>query len=426
MMSLNLSKYFLILCYFFWIFIPNSIAQDIEDPFAFNRDLIADEIYDSKHYMTGNWGGFRSKLYEMGIKPTATYYLSVLGNPVGGQKKGIQYAGLLNAYLDLDLERLLKIKRTRFIISGSWASGKSLSDEDIGNFFTVSQVFSGQAVRLYQLFIESELIEETLRVAVGRMGVGDEFSTAEIFYNYVSTAINGHPISLPINDRAYFSDPQTSWAARMELTPIRDFYLKAGVYNSNPEVGRDSAHGLDFSFREGVIVIAEIGHLRNRYQDSSGLFGRYAFGAFYDTRDFKELSDETKKQNGNYSFYWIIEQMVFRENAFDDQGLKPWTSFTISPDESINTFPFFISGGLVYKGLFPSREFDKTAFGFAYGKISEDVPDKDYELMLELTYLIQAKRWLDIQPDVQWIVNPGGNSDTPNALVIGMQMVLNL
>ena len=50
-------------------------------------------------------------------------------------KKGIQYAGLLNAYLKFDLEKLLSIKRTKFIISGSWASGRSLSNKDIGNIY---------------------------------------------------------------------------------------------------------------------------------------------------------------------------------------------------------------------------------------------------------------------------------------------------
>ena len=224
------SKIILILFSAFCILAPYSKAQDIEDPFAFNRDLRSDEIYDSSHYMTGDWGGVRSKLYEMGIKPTATYYLSVLGNPVGGQKKGVQYAGLLNAYLDIDLERLLNIKSTKFIISGSWASGRSLSDEDIGNFFTASQVFSGRGYVCINFFIESELIEANFEsVAVGRMGIGDEFGTSEIFYNYVNTAINGHPISLSINDRAYFSDPQSSWAARIELTPTsRDLIFKGG------------------------------------------------------------------------------------------------------------------------------------------------------------------------------------------------------
>ncbi|MEM7008506.1 MAG: carbohydrate porin [Thermodesulfobacteriota bacterium] len=409
-----------------YTYISEVCAQGVEDPFSYNRDLKSDEIYDSNRYMTGDWGGFRSKLYEMGIRPTAIYYLSVLGNPVGGETKGVQYAGLLNAYLDFDLEKLIGIKRTKFIVSGSWASGRSLSEENIGNFFTVSQVFSGRSVRLYQMFLETELIEDAIRVAVGRMGVGDEFSTSEIFYNYVNTAINGHPISLPINDEGFFSDPQTSWAARAELKYKDTIYLKAGVYNSNPKVGRDKAYGVDFSFRKGVILIAEIGYLHNQFKTSDGGDGKYSFGGFYDTREFEDLSDDTKKQDGNYSFYWILEQMVYRESNTDDQGLSPWTSITISPDEDINTFPFFINGGLLYKGLIDGRDHDKAAFGFAYGKISDQLKDKDYELMLELTYLIKFKEWLEVQPDVQWVVHPGGSSEIPNALVIGVQMVLDI
>ena len=396
------------------------------EPDPKDKDLQQMDVYDSGNFMTGDWGGLRPRLNEMGITPYARYYISILGNPVGGEKKGVQYAGLFNVHLDLDLERLLNIPRTEFLVSGSWASGRSLSDDDIGNFFTVSQVFSGRSVRLYQLILKSELVEDLFTVAIGRMGVGDQFSTSEIFYNYVSTAINGHPISFPINDEAYFSDPQASWAARMELTPVKEFYMKAGVYNSNPRVGGDSAHGVNFSFRKGVILIGEFGYTPDISTESGTLRGRYTFGTFYDTRKFDELSDDSQKQKGNYGLYWILEQMIYRENPLSDQGLTPWTAITISPDETINTFPFFISGGFVYKGLFPQRGRDVTAFGFAYGTLSDDLDNKDYELMLELTHMFQAMPWLQVQPDIQWVIHPGGSTEIPNALVIGMQMVVDL
>jgi len=265
-----------------------------------------------------------------------------------------------------------------------------------------------------------------LRLAVGRIGVGDEFGTSDIFYNYVNTAIDGNPISLSINDGGFFVVPRSSWAARIHANPIEEFYIKAGVCNSNPAVGQSSNNGLDFSFREGVILISEIGYLHNQNKSRGGLPGRYTFGAFYDTRKFEELSDESKKQKGSYSLYWIVEQMIYRETKEDDQGLTPWASLTLSPDESINTFPFFVMGGFVYKGLVPNRNNDKTAFGFAYGSLSDDLENKDYELMFELTHIYQATPWLQIQPDAQWIANPGGSPDIPNAVVIGMQLVVNI
>lgn len=396
------------------------------EPDPEDKDIKPYEIYDSRNYMTGDWGGLRPRLNELGITPYARYYITVLGNPVGGKKKGVQYAGLFNVHLNFDLERLLNIPGAEFLISGSWASGRSLSEEDIGNFFTASEVFSGRSVRLFQLILKSEVIEDLLTVAVGRMGIGDQFSTSEIFYNYVSTAINGHPISFPLNDEAFFSNPQASWAARVGLAPAKEFYMKAGVYNSNPRVGEDSAHGVDFSFKKGVILVSEIGYLRGQKAENSNMPGRYTFGAFYDNRKFDELSDDSKKQKGNYGLYWILQQMIYRENAHSDQGLTPWTAITISPDETINTFPIFISGGLVYKGLVPDRGRDVTAFGFAYGTLSDDLENKDYELMLELTHIFQATPWLQIQPDIQWVIHPGGSGEIPNALVIGMQMVVDL
>ena len=407
------------------ILVSSSIAQE-PGYYFYNRDLSYYQGYDSKKYLTGDWGGFRAKLNELGITPIARYYTTVMGNALGGESKGVQYAGLLNAYLIFDLQRLVNLKRTRLIISGSWASGKSLSEENIGNFFTASQVFSGKTVRLYQLLLESEIVEDVFRAAIGRMAVGDEFATSPLFYNYVNTSIDGNPISIPINDEGFLIIPAAGWGARLHVSPIEKFYIKAGVYNSNPSVAGDDNNGFDFSFRKGVILISEIGYLHNQRTSSDGLPGRYSFGAFYDTREFKELADDSKKETGNYSLYWILEQMIYRETTLDDQGLTPWTAITISPDEGINTFPFFISGGLVYKGVFPNRNDDKAAFGFAYGAISEDIEDKNYEMMFELTYILQATPWIKIQPDIQWIVNPGGSSDIPNALVLGMQLAIDI
>lgn len=41
------------------------------------------------------------------------------------------------------------------------------------------------------------------------------------------------------------------------------------------------------------------------------------------------------------------------------------------------------------------------------------------EMALEITYQAQITKSLSIQPDLQIILNPGGNQDLKNALVIG-------
>ena len=378
------------------------------------------QLYDS---LTKDWGGARSKLEDWGVSPGMVYYTTILGNPVGGERKGVEYAGRMTAHLDFDLEKLLGISGTSFVVSGAWTSGRSLSGDKIGNFFLVSEVFGGGTVNLYHLFLESVFFDGRFNIAAGRLSVGDEFATSTIYYDYVSNAINGYPISIAINDDGFFSDTVSSWGARTIIEPLKGVQFMAGVYNSNPEVARDSARGVDFSFEEGAILISQLSYLRTRESGHEGLPGALMLGGFYDTKDFDFL-DGSGSQEGNYGFYAHIEQMIYRESGAGHQGLTPWVSATLFPDQDINTFPYFINGGAVYRGPFNGRDRDTAAFGFAYGTLSDELRGKDFEIMFELTYIIQATGWLQIQPDLQYIVHPGGSAEIPNALVIGFQLGL--
>ena len=42
---------------------------------------------------TGDWGGFRTKLNEMGIDPELNYAHDLLANPVGGERQSAAYSG---------------------------------------------------------------------------------------------------------------------------------------------------------------------------------------------------------------------------------------------------------------------------------------------------------------------------------------------
>ena len=401
-------------------------AQTNDDSLSDSRDLNSTVDVDTTKFMTGGWGGIRDRLIELGITPTASYITTILGNPIGGNVKGLKYSGLLTAFLNFDLEELLNIGGTRFVISGAWTSGDSLTDTKIGNLFNVSNIFVGNSIRLYQMFLRTDLSEGQINFAFGRMAIGDKFATSSIFYNYVSLAFNENPISLLLNTSGFFSVPDASWGAWLRGSPVDELYLMAGVYNSNPRVGRNSASGVDFSFKDGAIVIGEIGYLHNHKSGSNKKPGTYKLGAYYDTGSFDDVADDEIKEDGNYAFYALGEQMVYRERSASDQGLTSWAALTLAPDEKINTFPLFVSGGLVYKGLFNTRDSDKTAFGVAYGRLSDDLQGKDYEMLFELTYMIQATKWLQIQPDFQYIVHPGGSSEIPNALVMGFLLSVDI
>jgi porin len=86
--------------------------------------------------------------------------------------------------------------------------------------------------------------------------------------------------------------------------------------------------------------------------------------------------------------------------------------------------PFFAAAGAIYRGAWPGRDKDALAVVAYYGAFSRNLRGQTEEAVLELTYTLAVAPWLTVQPDLQYIVNPGGRSSVKNALVIGAQILL--
>ena len=380
--------------------------------------------------MTGNWGGHRDNLKDKGINPFGNFHASVLGNLTGGESKGAEYAGQLIVGVDFDLEKIAKINGLSFIISGTWISGNSLSFEHIGNIFSVSDVFnlpvgltfSGDSFRLYQLLFEQELYENKINFAIGRMAIGNDFATIDILDNFTNTAFNANPGSIKFNIPSFTVDPFANWGARIIYQPTEEFYYMAGVYSANPDIANLDNNGFDFSFDGGVFLINEISFSPNKKRTDTGLPGVYKVGVYLDSTDIAELSDPDSEVSTNYGFYALFEQMIYMERNGYDQGLSIFSTVAYAPQEEINQFPFFYSGGFGYRGLLPSRGNDITVLGLLVGEFSDDLPGQDYEMVIELSYNIKIAKWLQVQPDLQYVINPSGLDEIDNAFVIGFRI----
>ena len=374
---------------------------------------------------TGDWGGARTRLENAGITPSAGYTTDLLGNPVGGEKQGFEYAGELDASLEFDLETLLGLKGTAFHIGMAWNSGRDLSERKIDNLFTVSQVFEGQSVRLTQMYLKQGLFDGALELAIGRLSTGDDFATSELYENYVSGAINENPAGITENVESFSDDPIASWGVRAIVEPVERFYVATGVYNADPKVGDDDENGVDFVLnpQDGVLVIAEAGYRRNQEEGDTGLPGNFKIGGYYDSSDFESFSDPDDEREGNYGLYLLLDQMVYRDGGpGSEQGLTPWAALTFAPIERVNTLSLFAAGGLVYQGLLSGRDDDATSVGVYYGQFSDDLPDQRFETVVEVNHRFQLTPWLYVMPDFQYVFRPDGTDETDDAAVFGAEI----
>jgi porin len=400
-----------------------------------------------RDHLTGDWGGLRPKLRALGIVPSLTFVTDVQGNPLGGRHQGLRETNDLGLDVAVDLERLVGWKGGRFDVSLSLRSGTSLTTADIGNVFNVAEICCGHTYRLANVYLEQSLADDVVNIRVGRIATGDEFLTSPLYWNFLQSAIDGNPggILLNIPFTAY---PVATWGARLRVHPVESLSVMAGVYNNDPTLGENGKHGVDWTMRGPLLAIAEVGFRLNQGREATGLPGNYKVGGFYADGPFPDLFRDVQGGSAavsdlaplshprNAGFYVLLDQMVYREGGpGTGQGLTPFASLLFSPDVDVNPMPFFVNGGLVYQGPLPSRPLDRAAFGVAYGKFSRQLqraqrdaqsPPQRYEVALELTYIIQALRWLQVQPDVQYIINPGGTGKIRDALVIGFQLAISL
>jgi porin len=118
--------------------------------------------------------------------------------------------------------------------------------------------------------------------------------------------------------------------------------------------------------------------------------------------------------------------MLIKENAElqDSQGLGTFFRYGYA-DGRKNDITNFWSAGFQYQGLLDGRDEDVLGAGFAQGFFSDTASTtytEDYESVIELYYNIRINRFINLSPDIQYVINPGSAAGVSDAMVLGMRM----
>jgi porin len=229
------------------------------------------------------------------------------------------------------------------------------------------------------------------------------------------------------------------------VDPIEQAYFQAGVYDGNPDTSFSGTR-VKLSKEEGALAYFEAGYRLNQRKSDTGLPGNYKLGTYFHTGDFSDVYDTIAGAFGltpgtqpphpnNYGWYFLAEQMLYREKSKEDpaqQGMVGFFRVAGAPADR-NLAQFGVDGGLVYKGLIPKRDWDTLAIAGSYLEISDDIRRaqqaantvlpgafvvSDYESVIEVSYKAQMTAWWTVQPSVQRVFHPGGSSAIPDAWAV--------
>ena len=419
--------------------------------------------------LTGNWGGLRQRLAAQGVTVNLAYLAEGFGNVSGGPKHDTAYFGRADLQIDADLARLAGWRGASFHLGAYQLSGHGLSTRTLKNIMPVSNAEATPATRLFTLWLEQKLLDDRLSVRAGQLAADDEFVTSPT----AGTLINGTfgwlalaASNLPSGGPAY---PLATPGVRVEVDPAPQAAVLFAVFSGDPaarpgaeDPQRQDHNGLTFSRRGGAFLIGEAQWKRNQGKDAAGLPGVYKIGGWYHSGTFDDLDTDdrggslaaatssgvARRHHGNYGVYAVADQMVWRQPGSDTAGLNLFLRLGAAPGDR-NLVNFYADSGLGYTGLIPGREADSLALGIAYARIGSGArdfdrdtaalsatpgPERSYEAVMELTYRAEVAPWLHVQPDLQYIVNPGGHaanpadptgrSAEPDAVVLGLRTVM--
>ncbi len=384
--------------------------------------------------MTGDWGGVRSSLADKGITLDIDYVQVLQGNAHGGRdtNNAFRASGTNDLEMTLDFGKmgLWKGASLLFHAESVWGGG---IDKKVGGLLptNLNAALPGSAepgfgldeggrYLLSEIIFTQVLLEGKLILLGGKLWGARAFDT-NMFANdeetqFMNAGLRNNMLIPPLM-------PYTNWGAGFIVNPTDWLSILTAVADTE---GRAKTTGFETTFHgdTNATVIHEISVKVKPF----GLDGHQRVGFAASCMDFPKMSSPPipmvppKRSDSNCMLYYNFDQFVYQEAGDSNQGIGVFGRFGWARQD-VNAASHFYSFGVSGKGVIPERDKDQMGLGYYYMDLSNDLPPSMFaEQGIECYYNIRVTPWLEISPDLQIIVNPGGSDAQDVALVYGLRM----
>lgn len=378
-------------------------------------------------------------------------------NSSGGFAQGTAYASELMVSGTFHLAQLIGSGLGDLRVVLTAREGSSLSANDVGNIFTVQEIYGdGLTPRLTE-FSYDQPFGGKADLYAGRINTENDFAASSIYWgsvslycSYQNNGICGTPIAAPI-DSGYVPYPSSAWGARLKVRSTPWFYVEAGAYEVNPEIAlRGNGFKLGTTGDTGTFLPLEAGLTQS---DATGnVTGTLKAGAYYDTSLAPTAQSQLTRflpsgspalpfvpndtYRGRFGFWLVFDKLVSGSADRGQRGVALFGALEYG-DPQTSQLSFFADGGIVAHGTFPGRDDDTASVGFAYTNVNPrlraletslldsgiTVPFTEQEKLLEFNYGARIAPWFTLRPGLQYVIDPSGEKTIPDALVWGLQGV---
>ncbi|GLK78320.1 carbohydrate porin [Methylopila turkensis] len=395
----------------------------------------------------------RDALAERGFRFSGFYFSDMRAVARGGISRGGAYMGLASLSLDVDAEKTLGIEGGSLHVNALQIHGRDLAERRVGNILAGNDIGAMPTTRLFELYYEQRF-DDRLAVRVGQLAADEVFlksGYAELFIGATFGWAASPSENLPQEGPAY---PLAALGAQATFEATDDLTVRAAIYNGAAapldaeEPEEANRRGSNFRLKDPPLVIAE-GEYRYGGGEE-GLSGAVKLGGYLHFGDFARLrdgEDAERTRDRNFNVYAVWDQQVFRPEGEDDEaGFGVFARVILGPSDR-NAVSAYVDGGVVVRGMVPSRPADVFGVAVAYADFSPALahadraanveagvrgPVRDFEMTFEANYRAEIVPGLTVQPTAQYVVHPGGSvahpkgdgrRRIPDALVFGLTTI---
>ena len=373
-----------------------------------------------------------NSIKKSGISLGAGYTGDYFSNFYGGISKKSTYLHNIDFNVTLDLQKSLGWKNATIHSHILGNQGGSPNDF-VGTVQGISNITAPNTWKLYELWLEQHLFDDKLSILFGLYDLNSEFDVKEASSIFINPSHGiGPDFSLTgKNGPSIF--PTTSLSLRLNYNVTDQLSFKLALLDAVPgNLNNPNGTHILLEKDDGLLFATEI----NYYSDNvSQSYFKYAIGAWIYSEKFESHINGLNNKFGNYGVYVFAEKFLIPFGNNENEGLIGFIRLGIA-EKQINQICTYYGAGVNFIGLISGRNSDVLGIAISACQNSSDFVStynllnpysnvKNFEYIIELTYQLGIFDSIQLQPDVQYVVNPSFSLNK-TAIVFGARLKLRI
>ena len=316
---------------------------------------------------------------------------------------------------------LIGLHGARLYLDVQYVHGDSFSEELVGDAQIVSSIDALSAIRPFEAYLSVPLgPAQRGTFKAGLIDLNGDFDVQEVGALFLNSS---HGIG-PDFSQSGLNGPSIFPTTAMAFTfgwKGDGLDLRFGVFDGvagDPDNPKRTV--VRFPGDTGLLLVAEADLALGASANLQ--VGGWGYTRQFGTLDMFEPDVAPRQVSGNHGVYAMIEGELARR---DDRALDAWVRIGTASDR-INPISAYVGAGATY-----GNDGRKLGLAVAHASLGDPafyaatiagVEPKRAETAIELTYSHRLNDRITIQPDLQYVLNPGWSASVRDALVVGVRL----